>query len=152
MSRGPKPPIAPKPRLTGPSEYLNNSLGKCSNGRLLCEDRGLYDGHHSTLNCLELEPDEQYIMVPRAPQKEDTPVDGATEEPGFEGEVQEHGTEQTGTEGDLEAPDEEAPSRDSEEGMVHALEDEDCDHDPETDGTPTSPDEGAPSRDSEEVP
>lgn len=150
MSRGPKPPIAPKPRLTGPSEYLNNSLGKCSNGRLLCEDRGLYDGHHSTLNCLELEPDEQYIMVPRAPQKEDTPVDGATEEPGFEGEVQEHGTEQTGTEGDLEAPDEEAPSRDSEEGMVHALEDEDCDHDPETDGTPTSPDEGAPSRDSEE--
>lgn len=84
MSRGPKPPIAPKPRLTGPSEYLNNSLGKCSNGRLLCEDRGLYDGHHSTLNCLELEPDEQYIMVPRAPQKEDTPVDGATEEPGFE--------------------------------------------------------------------
>lgn len=131
--------------------YLNNSLSKCSNGRLLCQDRGLYDGHHSTLNCLELETEEQYIMVPRAPQREDAPMDGATEERGFEEEVQEHGTEQTETEGDLAAPDEEAPSRDSEEGMGHTLEDEeDCDHDPETDGTPTAPDEGAPSRDSEE--
>ncbi|XP_034368121.1 FYVE, RhoGEF and PH domain-containing protein 5 isoform X2 [Arvicanthis niloticus] len=156
MSRGPKPPIAPKPRLTGPSEYgagvyLNNSLSKCSNGRLLCQDRGLYDGHHSTLNCLELESDEQYIMVPRSPQREDAPMDGAAEKQGSEEEVQEHGTEQTETEGDLEAPDEEAPNRDSEEGMGHTLEDEeDCDHDPETDGTPTAPDEGAPSRDSEE--
>ncbi|XP_028628877.1 FYVE, RhoGEF and PH domain-containing protein 5 isoform X2 [Grammomys surdaster] len=156
MSRGPKPPIAPKPRLTGPSEYgagvyLNNSLSKCSNGRLLCQDRGLYDGHHSTLNCLELETDEQYIMVPRGPQREDVPMDGATEEQGFEEEVQEHGTEQTETEEDLVAPDEEAPRRDSEKGMGHTLEDEeDCDHDPETDGTPTAPDERAPSRDSEE--
>lgn len=155
MSRGPKPPIAPKPRLAGPSEYgagvyLNNSLSKCSNGRLLCEDPSLYDGHHSTLNCLELETDEQYIMVPRAPQREDAPTDRATEEQGFEGEAQEHGTEQTGTERDLAAPDEEAPSRDSEEGMDHTLEDEeDCDHDLETDGTPTAPDEGASSRDSE---
>lgn len=156
MSRGPKPPIAPKPRLTGPSEYgagvyLNNSLSKCSNGRLLCEDRGLYGGHHSALNCLELETDEQYIMVPKAPQREDAPVDEATEEQGFEGEVQEHGTEQTRTEGDLAAPDEEAPSGDSEEGVGHALEDgEDCDHDPETHGTPTALVEGTPSRDSNE--
>ncbi|XP_060239741.1 FYVE, RhoGEF and PH domain-containing protein 5 isoform X2 [Meriones unguiculatus] len=155
MSRGPKPPIAPKPRLTGSSEYgagvhLNNSLSKCSNGRLLCKDRGLYDGHHSTLNCSELETDEEYIVVPRVPQREDAPVDGATAEQGFEEDVQEHGTEQMGTEGNLAAPDEEAPSRDSEEGMGHTLEgEEDCDHDPETDGTPTAPDQGAPNRDSE---
>ncbi|KAL1791412.1 FYVE, and PH domain-containing 5 [Sigmodon hispidus] len=156
MSRGPKPPIAPKPRLAGPSEYgagvyLNNSLSKCSNGRLLCEDRGLYDGHHSTLNCSELETDEEYIMVPRAPQREDAPVDGAAGEQEFEEEVQVHGTEKTGTEGDLAAPDGEAPSRDNEEeDMDHTLEgEEDCDHDPERNETPTSPAEGVPSRDSE---
>ncbi|OBS72641.1 hypothetical protein A6R68_12790 [Neotoma lepida] len=155
MSRGPKPPIAPKPRLAGPSDfgagvYLNSSLNKCSNGRLLCQDRGLYDGHHSTLNCSELETDEEYIMVPRTPQREDAPMDGATGEQGLEEEVQEHGTEQMGTEGDLAVPDEEVPSRDSEEDTSHTLEGgEDCDHDPERDETPTSPDEGALSRDSE---
>ncbi|XP_059114207.1 FYVE, RhoGEF and PH domain-containing protein 5 [Peromyscus eremicus] len=155
MSRGPKPPIAPKPRLAGPSEFgagvhLSNSLSKCSNGRLLCEDRGLYDGHHSTLNCSESETDEEYIMVPRAPQREDAPRDGATGEQGLEEEVQEHGAEQMGTEGDLAVPDEEAPSRDSEEDMSHTLEgEEDCDHDPERDETPTPPDEEMLSRDRE---
>ena len=48
MSRGPKPPIAPKPRLANPSEwrasvYVINSLNKCSNGKLPCVDRGLYE-------------------------------------------------------------------------------------------------------------
>ncbi|XP_051059258.1 FYVE, RhoGEF and PH domain-containing protein 5 [Phodopus roborovskii] len=155
MSRGPKPPIAPKPRLAGPSEYgagvhLNNSLGKCSNGRLLCQDRGIYDGHHSTLNCSELETDAKYILVPRAPLRGDAPIDGDTGEQGFEEEVQERDTEQMGTEGDLAVLDEEAPSRDSEECTGHTLEgEEDCDHGPKTDETPTSPDEGAISRDSE---
>ncbi|KAL6063652.1 hypothetical protein STEG23_010657, partial [Scotinomys teguina] len=155
MSRGPKPPIAPKPRLAGPSEFgagvhLNNSLSKCSNGRLICEDRGPYDGYHSTLNCSKLETDEEYIVVPRAPQREDAPMDGASGEQGFGEEVQEHGTEQMGTEGNLTVPDEEVPSRDSEEDMSHTLEgEEDCDHDPERDETPTSPDEGVLSRDSE---
>uniref|UniRef100_A0A8C8T4M2 FYVE, RhoGEF and PH domain containing 5 n=1 Tax=Peromyscus maniculatus bairdii TaxID=230844 RepID=A0A8C8T4M2_PERMB len=153
MSRGPKPPIAPKPRLAGPGEFgagmhLNNSLSKCSNGRLLCEDR--CDGHHSTLNCSESETDEEYIMVPRAPQREDAPRDGAPGEQGLEEDVQEHGAEQMGTEGDLAAPDEEAPSRDSEEDVSHTLEgEEDCDHDPERDETPAPPDEGVLSRDSE---
>lgn len=130
--------------------HLNNSLSKCSNGRLLCEDRGLCDGHHSTLNCSESETDEEYIMVPRAPQREDAPRDGATGEQGLEEDVQEHGAEQMGTEGDLAAPDEEAPSRDSEEDVSHTLEgEEDCDHDPERDETPAPPDEGVLSRDSE---
>ncbi|XP_041500898.1 FYVE, RhoGEF and PH domain-containing protein 5 [Microtus oregoni] len=155
MSRGPKPPIAPKPRLAGPSEcgtgvYLNNSLSKCSNGRLPCEDRDLCDGHHSSLNCSELETDEEYIMVPRAPQREDAPMDGASGEQGTEEEAQEHGTEQMGTEGDLAVPDEEAPSRNNEEDMGHTPEgEEDCDPDPETPTAPTAPDEGVLSRDHE---
>ncbi|XP_055985264.1 FYVE, RhoGEF and PH domain-containing protein 5-like [Sorex fumeus] len=50
MSRGPKPPIAPKPRLAAPHEwrasvYVIGSLNKCSNGRLLCVDAGLFQDH-----------------------------------------------------------------------------------------------------------
>ncbi|XP_029772912.1 FYVE, RhoGEF and PH domain-containing protein 5 isoform X2 [Suricata suricatta] len=81
MSRGPKPPIAPKPRLATPSEwrasvYMINSLNKCSNGRLPCTDRGLYEEHQSTLECSESEADEDYIVVPSAPPKEDEPKPG----------------------------------------------------------------------------
>lgn len=78
MSRGPKPPIAPKPRLATPSEwrasvYMINSLNKCSNGKVLCVDRGLYGEHRSNLECSESEADEEYIVVPKAPPKEDEP-------------------------------------------------------------------------------
>ena len=76
MSRGPKPPIAPKPRLATPSEwrasvYVINSLNKCSNGKLPCVDRGLYEEHRSTPECSESEADEDYIVAPRAPPGED---------------------------------------------------------------------------------
>ncbi|KAJ1069528.1 hypothetical protein K5549_021480, partial [Capra hircus] len=75
MSRGPKPPIAPKPRLANPSEwrasvYVINSLNKCSNGKLPCVDRGLYEEHRSTPECSESEADEDYIVAPRAPPGE----------------------------------------------------------------------------------
>ncbi|XP_052503389.1 FYVE, RhoGEF and PH domain-containing protein 5 isoform X4 [Budorcas taxicolor] len=75
MSRGPKPPIAPKPRLANPSEwrasvYVINSLSKCSNGKLPCVDRGLYEERRSTPECSESEADEDYIVAPRAPPEE----------------------------------------------------------------------------------
>ncbi|XP_026898518.1 FYVE, RhoGEF and PH domain-containing protein 5 isoform X1 [Acinonyx jubatus] len=82
MSRGPKPPIAPKPRLATPSEwrasvYVINSLNKCSNGKVLCVDRGPYEERQSNLECSESEADEDYIVVPRAPPKEDEPRDSS---------------------------------------------------------------------------
>ncbi|XP_061053301.1 FYVE, RhoGEF and PH domain-containing protein 5 [Eubalaena glacialis] len=85
MSRGPKPPIAPKPRLATPSEwrasiYMINSLNKCSNGKLPCVDRGLYDEHRSTPECSEPEADEDYIVAPWAPPAEDGPRDGGSVE------------------------------------------------------------------------
>ncbi|XP_077607711.1 FYVE, RhoGEF and PH domain-containing protein 5 isoform X2 [Crocuta crocuta] len=85
MSRGPKPPIAPKPRLATPSEwrasvYMINSLNKCSNGRLPCTDRGPYEEQQSTLECSESEADEDYIVVPRAPPKEEEPKDSSSAE------------------------------------------------------------------------
>ncbi|XP_026949484.1 FYVE, RhoGEF and PH domain-containing protein 5 isoform X2 [Sagmatias obliquidens] len=85
MSRGPKPPIAPKPRLATPSEwrasiYMINSLNKCSNGKLPCVDRGLYDEHRSTPECSEPEADEDYIVAPGAPAAEDRPRDGGSVE------------------------------------------------------------------------
>ncbi|XP_032161913.1 FYVE, RhoGEF and PH domain-containing protein 5 [Mustela erminea] len=85
MSRGPKPPIAPKPRLATPSEwrasvYVINSLNKCSNGKLLCVDRGLYEEHRSNLECSESEADEDYIVVPKSPPKEDGPSDSSSAE------------------------------------------------------------------------
>nr|XP_036879687.1 FYVE, RhoGEF and PH domain-containing protein 5 isoform X2 [Manis javanica] len=85
MSRGPKPPIAPKPRLAAPNEwrasiYMINSLNKCSNGKLVCVDRGLYEKHLSNPECSESEGDEDYIVVPGAPPKEDEPRDGGPAE------------------------------------------------------------------------
>ncbi|KAB0360707.1 hypothetical protein FD754_004863 [Muntiacus muntjak] len=76
MSRGPKPPIAPKPRLATPSEwrasvYVINSLNKCSNGKLPCVDRGLYEERRSTPECSESEADEDYIVAPRSPPAEE---------------------------------------------------------------------------------
>ncbi|XP_007948803.1 FYVE, RhoGEF and PH domain-containing protein 5 [Orycteropus afer afer] len=83
--KGPKPPIAPKPRLDAPHEwrasvYMNNSLNKCSNGKLLYVDRRLYEEHQSNLECSESEADEDYIVVPKSPLREDEPVNrGYTE-------------------------------------------------------------------------
>ncbi|XP_003906911.4 FYVE, RhoGEF and PH domain-containing protein 5 [Papio anubis] len=146
MFRGPKPPIAPKPRLTAPNEwrasvYLNDSLNKCSNGRLLCVDRGLDEGPRSIPKCSESETDEDYIVVPRAPLREDEPKDGGSvgneavmspEASGEEEEEHEAGGEACGLDGagageDLVAP--AAPgagvlSRDGEEGTDLAPEDE----------------------------
>ena len=75
MSRGPKPPIAPKPRLATPSEWrasvcVINSLNKCSNGKLPCLHRGPYEERRSTPECSESEADEDYIVAPRAPPGE----------------------------------------------------------------------------------
>ncbi|XP_011839029.1 PREDICTED: FYVE, RhoGEF and PH domain-containing protein 5 isoform X2 [Mandrillus leucophaeus] len=146
MFRGPKPPIAPKPRLTAPNEwrasvYLNDSLNKCSNGRLLCVDRGPDEGPRSIPKCSESETDEDYIVVPRAPLREDEPKDGGSvgnealmspEASGEEEEEREAGGEACGLDGagageDLVAP--AAPgagvlSRDGEEGTDLAPEDE----------------------------
>ncbi|XP_025231495.1 FYVE, RhoGEF and PH domain-containing protein 5 isoform X2 [Theropithecus gelada] len=146
MFRGPKPPIAPKPRLTAPNEwrasvYLNDSLNKCSNGRLLCVDRGLDEGPRSIPKCSESETDEDYIVVPRAPLREDEPKDGGSvgnealmspEASGEEEEECEAGGEACGLDGagageDLVAP--AAPgagvlSRDGEEGTDLDPEDE----------------------------
>nr|XP_051708512.1 FYVE, RhoGEF and PH domain-containing protein 5 isoform X3 [Oryctolagus cuniculus]XP_051708513.1 FYVE, RhoGEF and PH domain-containing protein 5 isoform X3 [Oryctolagus cuniculus]XP_051708514.1 FYVE, RhoGEF and PH domain-containing protein 5 isoform X3 [Oryctolagus cuniculus]XP_051708516.1 FYVE, RhoGEF and PH domain-containing protein 5 isoform X3 [Oryctolagus cuniculus]XP_051708517.1 FYVE, RhoGEF and PH domain-containing protein 5 isoform X3 [Oryctolagus cuniculus] len=150
MSRGPKPPIAPKPRLAVPSEWrasvsVNNSFNKCSNGRLLCVDKGLYEGHRPNLECSESETDEDYIMAPRAPRKEDEPKDGpcgentvtgpqdaTSEEVGEEG-VEESGRERTAAGKDLAppaAPAGGAPGEEDEEGADCTPENGDSDSDP----------------------
>ena len=58
--------------------YLNDSLNKCSNGRLLCVDRGFDEGPWSVPKCSESETDEDYIVVLRAPLREDKPKDGGS--------------------------------------------------------------------------
>ncbi|XP_009953543.1 PREDICTED: FYVE, RhoGEF and PH domain-containing protein 5-like, partial [Leptosomus discolor] len=71
MSRGPKPPIAPKPKFSADSEgkssvYTNNNLNKCSNGKLVCLDGELYEGNQHNADCPESEADNEYIVVPEA--------------------------------------------------------------------------------------
>ncbi|XP_037379444.1 FYVE, RhoGEF and PH domain-containing protein 5 isoform X2 [Talpa occidentalis] len=139
MSRGPKPPIAPKPRLAAPHEwrasvYVINSLNKCSNGKLLCVDRGLYDEHRPGPEGPEPAV-EDYIVAPRAPlAEEDGPGDGcggekAEEPPGTpeEEKQQELGEEcdpeGTGAAEDLEASAEVALSTEGDEGAAPAPED-----------------------------
>ncbi|XP_064218143.1 FYVE, RhoGEF and PH domain-containing protein 5 isoform X2 [Aotus nancymaae] len=146
MFRGPKPPIAPKPRLAAPSEwrasvYLNDSLNKCSNGRLLCVDRGLDEGPRSIPKCSESETDEDYIVVPRALLREDEPTDGGSvgnaalvspEASGEEEEEHEEGGEACVVDGTGAGEDSAAPavlaagalSRESEEDTDLAPEDE----------------------------
>ncbi|XP_066101742.1 FYVE, RhoGEF and PH domain-containing protein 5 [Saccopteryx bilineata] len=145
MSRGPKPPIAPKPRLDTPNEwrasvYMINSLNKCSNGKLLCVDRGLYEEQQSTLECSEAEASEDYIVVPGALQREDEhePRDGDSVEnavmvsPDATGEEeQQQGGEEAGTGAaeEVVAPAEVALSGEVEEGIAPILENvgaEDC--------------------------
>ncbi|XP_036907048.1 FYVE, RhoGEF and PH domain-containing protein 5 isoform X2 [Sturnira hondurensis] len=132
MSRGPKPPIAPKPRLDTPTEwrasvYMINSLNKCSNGKLLCVDRGLYEEQQSNRECSEARADEDYIVVPRAPPREDEPRDGESVEnavmvpPDATGEEEpQEGVEEEGTGAAEEAaaPAEVALSGEAGEGMA----------------------------------
>lgn len=71
MSRGPKPPIAPKPKFSADTEgkssvYTNNNLNKCSNGKLVCLDGELYEGSQCNADCPESEADNEYIVVPEA--------------------------------------------------------------------------------------
>ncbi|XP_032843718.1 FYVE, RhoGEF and PH domain-containing protein 5 isoform X2 [Tyto alba] len=71
MSRGPKPPIAPKPKFSADTEskssvYTNNNLNKCSNGKLVCLDGELYEGNRCNADCPESEADNEYIVVPEA--------------------------------------------------------------------------------------
>ncbi|XP_056380908.1 FYVE, RhoGEF and PH domain-containing protein 5 isoform X1 [Hyla sarda] len=72
MSRGPKPPIAPKPVLSPATERRcieneNNSLNKCSNGDVVCPVE-IYDADHYRPMCDESETldmtYEDYISVP----------------------------------------------------------------------------------------
>ncbi|XP_058534368.1 FYVE, RhoGEF and PH domain-containing protein 5 isoform X2 [Ochotona princeps] len=146
MSRGPKPPIAPKPKLAAPNEWrasvsLNNSLNKCSNGRLLCVDRGLCEGFRPSLECSESETDEDYIVAPRAPPKEDKPEDGSCGEDvvtvALSAPGEEEGTEACRGEG-LPAADgsaggalsgEDEEGADDEEGIDHTPKDEDIPQD-----------------------
>ncbi|KAK2091391.1 FYVE, RhoGEF and PH domain-containing protein 5 [Saguinus oedipus] len=146
MFRGPKPPIAPKPRLAAPNEwrasvYLNDSLNKCSNGQLLCVDRGLDEGPQSVPKCSESETDEDYIVVPRALLREDEPTDGGSmgnaalvspEASGEEEEEHEEGGEACVVDGTGAGEDSAAPaappagalSREGEEGTDLAPEDQ----------------------------
>lgn len=69
MSRGPKPPIAPKPKFPADTEgkssvSTNNNLNKCANGKLVCLDGELYEGNRCNADCLESEADNEYIVVP----------------------------------------------------------------------------------------
>nr|XP_009938276.1 PREDICTED: FYVE, RhoGEF and PH domain-containing protein 5 [Opisthocomus hoazin] len=71
MSRGPKPPIAPKPKFSADTEgkssvYTNNNFNKCTNGKLLCLDGDLYEGDQCNADCPESEADNEYIVVPEA--------------------------------------------------------------------------------------
>lgn len=71
MSRGPKPPIAPKPKFSADAEgkssvYTNNNLNKCANGKLVCLDGELYEGNQCNADCPESEADNEYIVVPEA--------------------------------------------------------------------------------------
>ncbi|XP_036995251.2 FYVE, RhoGEF and PH domain-containing protein 5 isoform X2 [Artibeus jamaicensis] len=147
MSRGPKPPIAPKPRLDTPTEwrasvYMINSLNKCSNGKLLCVDRGLYEEQQSNQECSEAGADEDYIVVPRAPLREDEPRDGESVEnavlvpPGAAGEEEPQDgveAEGTGAAEEAAAPAEVVLSGEADEGMAPIPENtgaDDCAQDP----------------------
>lgn len=71
MSRGPKPPIAPKPKFSADTEgkssvSTNNNLNKCANGKLVCLDGELCGGNRCNADCLESEADNEYIVVPEA--------------------------------------------------------------------------------------
>lgn len=122
--------------------YMINSLNKCSNGKLLCVDRGLYEEQQSNLECSEAGADEDYIVVPRAPPREDEPGDGDSVENAVvvppdatgEEEPQEGGEEEgTGAAEEVAAPAEAALSGEADEGMAPIPENmgaDDCAQDP----------------------
>ncbi|XP_049622062.1 FYVE, RhoGEF and PH domain-containing protein 5 [Suncus etruscus] len=116
MSRGPKPPIAPKPRLAAPHEwrasvYVIGSLNKCSNGKLLCVDRDLFEEHQPDSEHAEAEADGDYIVVPETPlgdsePQEEDPSENAEEMPPCPTGGEESDPEATETAGDNSAKDE----------------------------------------------
>ncbi|XP_032996998.1 FYVE, RhoGEF and PH domain-containing protein 5 isoform X3 [Lacerta agilis] len=71
MSRGPKPPIAPKPKISADNDpsilqrssvHANNTLNKCTNGKLEGE---LYEGNQcNNTEFLGSEADDEYIVIP----------------------------------------------------------------------------------------
>ncbi|XP_063282369.1 FYVE, RhoGEF and PH domain-containing protein 5 isoform X1 [Pelobates fuscus] len=76
MSRGPKPPIAPKPILSPATERrciedTNNCLNKCANGEVDCMVDEIFDAADYSLECSESDAldmtYEDYIAVPDSP-------------------------------------------------------------------------------------
>ncbi|XP_077181424.1 FYVE, RhoGEF and PH domain-containing protein 5 isoform X2 [Paroedura picta] len=72
MSRGPKPPIAPKPKISNDNDpvivqqssvYTNNTLNKCTNGKLICTTGQLCEGNQCNTECSELGTEDEYIVI-----------------------------------------------------------------------------------------
>lgn len=75
MSRGPKPPIAPKPKISADSDaviiqrssvYTNNTFNKCTNGKLIYTEGELYEENQCNSECPESQVDDEYIVIPEA--------------------------------------------------------------------------------------
>ncbi|XP_053325870.1 FYVE, RhoGEF and PH domain-containing protein 5 isoform X2 [Spea bombifrons] len=83
MSRGPKPPIAPKPVLSPATERrsiedTNNSLNKCANGEADCSVDEIFDADNFSLECSESETlDMTYEDYIAAPDSQLTDEEGA---------------------------------------------------------------------------
>lgn len=72
MSRGPKPPIAPKPKISSDNDpviiqrssvYANNTFNKCTNGKLICSAGQLCEGNQCSTECSELGAEDEYIVI-----------------------------------------------------------------------------------------
>lgn len=72
MSRGPKPPIAPKPKISSDNDpvtiqqsnvYANNTFNKCTNGKLICTAGHLCEGNPCNTECSELGTEHEYIAI-----------------------------------------------------------------------------------------
>ncbi|KAL8212621.1 UNVERIFIED_CONTAM: hypothetical protein K2H54_053683 [Gekko kuhli] len=71
MSRGPKPPIAPKPKISSDNDpviiqrssvYANNTFNKCTNGSLICTAGQLCEGNQCSIECSELGAEDEYVV------------------------------------------------------------------------------------------
>ncbi|XP_069822784.1 FYVE, RhoGEF and PH domain-containing protein 5 isoform X1 [Dendropsophus ebraccatus] len=144
MSRGPKPPIAPKPVLSPATERRcieneNNSLNKCSNGDIVCpveiydvdHYRPMFDGSE-TLDMTY----EDYISVPKTQLTDEECTDfdceksSSSEGPvdpwnptSVEGDITSYSASQAGEE-DSGLPDS-APSKEGESGNSTEVDDSD---------------------------
>ncbi|XP_071983223.1 FYVE, RhoGEF and PH domain-containing protein 5 isoform X3 [Engystomops pustulosus] len=136
MSRGPKPPIAPKPVLSPATERRcieneNNSLNKCSNGDVVCPVE-IYDAEHFRSVCDESETldmtYEDYISVPEAPLTDEECTDFDCEKGPWnltsqEGDITSCSPSQAGEE-DSGLPDS-VPSKDLDSGDSTEVDDSD---------------------------